>query len=381
MRRGVWFFVVVVGLYGVAACSTETTLQSGVDGKVESKSRADSTEPSQTTGSKDVQDSASEGAAGSASLGPVTSRTVREDPATTSSLQVTTTTELVDWSGFEVITFRGLTYVCEDNWGEWECGRCAGDCRPEPIVFADIFCDSAWQCSEFSTSDWDGFKIITYGFEDFVCERGLFGSEWECSRCWGSCTPEPVLFADLYCDDFGNCSEYSQRDWEGFEVITVQGREYICEDTWGEWKCELCWMECAPEPVWAADLYCDESWQCSEFSRDDWRGYEVISFGYSNYVCQSTWSGYECRKCWSACEPTPVWSPDLYCDSSFRCSEFSEQDWYGYEVIRFSGSDYVCESTWNGYECRRCWGTCEPTPVWSPDLYCDRSWRCGYSPF
>jgi hypothetical protein len=182
--------------------------------------------------------------------------------------------------------------------------------------------------------DTDEYFEVTFDFQDYICEdHSLWGEQYDCIRYFGG--RAPLIFTpDLYCSgpEFNlSCSfTWYPDELDGYEFVTVGFREYVCEDTWaGGWDDKDCYLYNGGDPSSA-------------------------TFGLVDLYCSG--SGYSAR-----------------CDSEWYPNELED-----YEFITFGYQDYVCEDAWLGSwgdkDCYVYYGG-DPSSVtmgWV-DLYCSES--------
>lgn len=120
-----------------------------------------------------------------------------------------------DWEGYELIRVSGSDFICVSSGrstGNYDCERYWGG-APPLFLNGNLKCTrytSGFECLEGSyyPSDWEGYEVITFGWDRYVCKQLLGGilGKWECQKCLGSCRPGAIVWPGLWCDRSWNCS-------------------------------------------------------------------------------------------------------------------------------------------------------------------------------
>jgi hypothetical protein len=92
------------------------------------------------------------------------------------------------------------------------------------------------------------YDFVTYNGSDYLCEPALIGSNFgdlDCHRYDGGDPALATGVIDLKCSQAAggvNCdTEYYPSEWEGLSLVTIDLRQYICEDTVLGQECHL-WL-------------------------------------------------------------------------------------------------------------------------------------------
>ena len=195
--------------------------------------------------------------------------------------------------------------------------------------------------------DTDEYFEVTFDFQDYICEnRSLWGEQYDCVRYFGGRAPF-IFTPDLYCSgpEFNlSCSfTWYPDELDGYEFITVNYNEYVCEDTWRGGGDKDCYRYNGGDPSrstsgWV-DLYCSESGYSLTCDTDEypsvleaaaaeWEDYVILTIDRNDYICNEKSYIFEipCVRYFGG-SPSGYWfmTPDYRCRSNgfipagYRC--------------------------------------------------------------
>lgn len=179
----------------------------------------------------------------------------------------------------------------------------------------------------------------------------------------------------------------------GWFPLRFQTFDLVCREEayYKQARCLFAYRNSYPSNVSSPDFFCsgvnyptlaecDPRWYPDELDR-----YEFVYFRGSDYLCDSTYSfgDLECYRYLSGDPGLAIdYSPDLYCTDGFsaECNEdFPPSDLEDLEFFSIDGYDYVCESSFMGYECFRWngYGSPKDATFGFPDYYCNDYGECS----
>ena len=184
--------------------------------------------------------------------------------------------------GWVLLRFQGMDYACEKvGFGDGDCVRTYGSI-PSYIGTPDQYCSNVNStfpdCSELWYPDeLEDYTFVQYGASDYVCEDSFSGFSFGDAECFRYSGGDPQdatgSFPDLYCSDsfsaVPTCDEdYFPSELEDIEFVTIDGDDYICENTFGGLECYEWYGAGSPRDAigYAPDFYCNDWGECA---RDD----------------------------------------------------------------------------------------------------------------
>ena len=182
--------------------------------------------------------------------------------------------------GWIRLWFEGADYVCEEvGYSDADCVRAFGSV-PSYIGTPDQYCSNVMSsfpdCSDlWYPSELDDYTFIQYGPSDYVCEDSFSGFAFGDAECFRYSGGDPGMatgaFPDLYCSDsfsaIPTCDEdYFPSELEGLEFVTIDGSDYVCEDTFGGLECFRWRGFGSPRDAigFSPDFYCNDWGECAE---------------------------------------------------------------------------------------------------------------------
>jgi hypothetical protein len=228
-----------------------------------------------------------------------------------------------DLARYDVVDYGGSTYLCLLGECEWYDGG-----RPPLAISGELWCDG-YGCTEYDSNRW--FEVA-YGFSDYLCEEAPLGfQKYDCHEYRGGAAPTLAIGVDLYCsgsESLPDCSElWYPVELDDVELVAYGSQTYLCERAllggWNDYDCGA-YTGGDPDFVWTGALKCtDSGWsfECDpDYYPSELEGLFFVTIGFSEYVCENTWQGYECFSYWGGSPRSAIgfW-PDYYCNS-YGCS-------------------------------------------------------------